>query len=200
MVIGVDEVGRGAWAGPVIAASAAMKIFNEKEKLLKKIISLGINDSKKLTARKREFLSGEISKYFYCGIGEASVGEINRYGIVKATEKAMRRAVGNLTMKQFSNVTMNGRFFLLVDAFYVKYTAGIPLRNQKAIIQGDGKCISIAAASIVAKVYRDRLMERLSTKYTQYGWERNAGYGTEYHRRAIEKYGICKLHRLKFVD
>ncbi len=231
VVIGVDEVGRGAFAGPLVAAAASVKsikyqvlrikyknrntkIPNTNYQILNTILKLGINDSKKLAAKKREDINREIRKYFNVGIGEASVGEINRYGIVAATERAMRRAVNSikqvLSIKYKSKIgnkihnpyyiIPNTKCFLLIDAYYVKYTAGIPLKRQKAIINGDGKSVSIAAASIVAKVYRDKLMENLSTKYTQYGWERNAGYGTVYHRNAIEKFGICKMHRSKFVD
>jgi ribonuclease HII len=172
-VIGVDEVGRGAFAGPLIAAAAAMKIFNfqflifnEREKIINEILKLGINDSKKLSPKKRKKLEKIVKKYFYTGIGESSVSEINRLGIVKATEKAMRRALRLVALAQGKQ--LKGKRFVLIDAFHVKYIPGVGLRNQKAIVHGDSKSISIAAASIIAKVYRDSLMRRLSKKYDHY--------------------------------
>ncbi len=221
-VIGVDEVGRGAFAGPVIAAGAAMKLSNfpinqlsnVNKQLFKKMLKLGIDDSKKLSSQKRIKLAKEIKKYFYFGIGEASVTEINRLGIVKATERAMRRAIKELVSRIFnlqfsiynqisiSNFKLKkiNNIFLLVDAFHVKYVPGVGLGNQIGIVHGDSRSISIAAASIIAKVYRDRLMERLSNKYTHYGWRSNKGYGTKDHRKHIKKFGVTKLHRSKFVE
>ncbi len=207
LVIGVDEVGRGAFAGPVVAGAVVLKV--ESAKL--KVQSLGIDDSKKLSPHKREKLVPCIRKYFYCGIGQASVAEINRLGIVKATEKAMRRAINQLialnpkskipSSKQIPNPNFQNpkqTTFILVDAFYVKYVSGVGLKNQKAIIHGDAISISIAAASIIAKVYRDNLMEKLARKYPKYHWGKNKGYGTEVHRNMIRKYGLTKLHRIQF--
>lgn len=196
MVIGVDEVGRGAFAGPVVAAAASLKL-PKKLKLLTSISCLGIDDSKKLSPLKREKLVKEIKKYFYWGIGEGSVVEINRLGIVKATEKAMRRAVKQLLYLKKLKLL---KTFVLVDAFYVKYIPGVGLKNQKAIIHGDQKSISIAAASILAKVYRDILMQKLALRYGKYHWEKNKGYGTKEHREVIRRYGATKLHRRKFVE
>jgi len=243
-VIGVDEVGRGALAGPVVAGAAVLKngaavlrnirraiqskraqkyndaIFKRSLKMVDIIKrgrvaylqTIGIDDSKRLTAKKREILAKVIKKYFYWGIGEGSVAEINRLGIVKATERAMRRALKSIKYQASSikykrkkdilntyYLIPNTKFFLLVDAFYVKYIPGIGLRNQQAIIHGDQKSISIAAASIIAKVYRDALMQKLALRYIRYHWERNKGYGTKEHREAIKKYGITKQHRKDFV-
>lgn len=217
IIIGVDEVGRGSLAGPVVAAAAALRIQNfpqfikithvhkcdefEKKKLnelIKYVLTLGINDSKKLSPKKREKLIPEIKKYFYFGIGSSSVSEINRLGIVKATERAMRRALRLVALAQGKQ--FKGKTFVLVDAFHVKYIAGVGLKHQKAIIHGDGRCVSIAAASILAKVFRDNLMRKLSLKYRKYHWEENKGYGTKKHRIAIKKYGITRHHRLDFVD
>lgn len=211
MVIGVDEVGRGALAGPVVAAGVALKtnIIDSRPRvnnisyskigrsnLLKIILSLGINDSKKLSPEKRKFLAKIIKKYFYWGIGEGSVAEINKLGIVKATERAMRRALRRFAAQ---GKRLNGKIFVLADAFHIKYLKGIGLKNQLAIVKGDQKSISISAASIIAKVYRDKLMEKIASKYSKYGWEKNKGYGTDFHRKSILEYGITKLHRRKFV-
>ncbi|MBI2616600.1 ribonuclease HII [Candidatus Gottesmanbacteria bacterium] len=193
-IIGVDEVGRGAFAGPVVAGAVALKEISSQSF----VIDLGVNDSKKLSATKRKELVPYIKKYFHWAVGEGSVEEINRFGIVKATEKAMRRAIKNLTIKQYINATM--KQFVLIDAFHVKYIAGIGLNRQKAIIKGDEKCLSVSAASIIAKVYRDTLMQKLAKKYRRYQWGKNKGYGTGDHQQAIQKYGVTRLHRTLFVD
>ena len=126
------------------------------------------------------------------GVGEVGVGVINKVGIGRATQMAMRKA-----LRRFAP---QGKVFLLVDAFHIKYLRGIGLKNQKAIIHGDQKSISIAAASILAKVYRDNLMRKLAKIHPQYGWGRNKGYGTKEHQKAIIKYGLTRLHRKKFVE
>lgn len=208
LVIGVDEVGRGALAGPVVAGAAALKNFKNKYKKLNiknnsndikdhinKILLLGINDSKKVSPQKREKLEKEIKKYFYWGIGEASVSEINKVGIVKATQRAMRKAVRKLQ----SSIVVKRQSFLLIDAFHVKYIPGIGLSHQKAIIKGDERSISIAAASIIAKVYRDHLMQKLSRCCLMYHWDKNKGYGTKEHQAAIRRFGVTKRHRNLFV-
>lgn len=190
LVIGVDEVGRGAWAGPVAAAAVCLW-RNEKIDWQK----IGIDDSKRIRPRQRELLDRLIKeKCLAYGIGETGASQINRSGLVKATQKAIRQAVARVKSKT------DGRTFVLADAFYVKYLKAIGLKNQKAIIRGDQKSISIAAASIVAKVYRDRIMRRLARKYQKYGWGRNKGYGTAEHQKAIKKYGVTRYHRLAFLD
>jgi ribonuclease HII len=220
IIIGVDEVGRGAFAGPVVAGAAALRIQNflqftkithvhkcdefEKKKLnelIKYVLTCGINDSKKLSPKKREKLIPEIKKYFYFGIGSSSVSEINRLGIVKATQRAMRRAIKALIARSTKSKVPNPKqtSFVLIDAFHVKYIPGVGLKHQKAIIHGDGRCVSIAAASILAKVYRDKLMVKLSNGYKRYHWRENKGYGTAKHRQAIKRYGITRLHRKQFV-
>ncbi len=209
LVIGVDEVGRGAFAGPVVAGAVALaKIKSQKLKVKSSIQNskldgvdwerLGIDDSKRLTSKKREQLQKIICRdCLSFGIGKASVHYINRYGIVKATEKAMRGAINSLREQSKSK-----RAYVLVDAFYVKYVRNIGLRNQKAIIKGDQKSISIAAASIVAKVHRDKMMTSLSKqfKFKKYHWEKNKGYGTKRHREAIRKSGASRLHRLAWLS
>lgn len=200
-VIGIDEVGRGSFAGPVVAAGI---VFLEKGD---EISSLGINDSKLLKPRERESLEKEIkSRTSLYAISSVDVSTINRIGIGRATTMAFRKAIrlllncsiakivknNNGTMKQSNNC------FVLIDGFHVKYLKGIGLKNQKAIIKGDQKSISIAAASILAKVYRDRLMKKLHRKYPMYRFSKNKGYGTLEHREAIGQYGLCSQHRTSF--
>lgn len=188
VVIGVDEVGRGALAGPVVAAAVYLPIRPEFW------LSLGIDDSKRLTPKKREELAEIIKEKAIWGIGEVNVAYINSRGIVKATEKAMRSAVAQVVSK-----CLNQQCYILIDAFHVKNVPGVGLKNQQAIIKGDQKSISIAAASIIAKVYRDNLMTKLHTISNIYGWKDNKGYGTKKHLTAIGKLGITKLHRKNFI-
>lgn len=200
LVIGVDEVGRGAFAGPVVAGAVAFSARGPNP-------TVKIDDSKRLNPLQRKKSAKWIKKYCLAyGIGEVGVRVINRLGIGKATEMAMRRAIASLlncsivkknnngAMKQFNNC------FVLVDAFHIKYLRGIGLKNQKAIKKGDQKSISIAAASILAKVYRDNLMQKLTKKYKEYHWGKNKGYGTKKHQEAILKNGSTTLHRKKFVE
>lgn len=204
-VVGVDEVGRGALAGPVVAGAVCLvsrpffraQSSEGREPALpadrheKMWGELGINDSKKLSPNKRRELDKIIRRQAVAwGIGEASAAYIDRYGIVSATAKAMRQAVKNCHQ---ANV------YLLIDAFHVKYVPGVGLKNQKAIIKGDEKSLSIAAASIIAKVHRDRLMDTLHKKYPRYHWRANKGYGTSDHVKAIKRLGPCRLHRRSFM-
>ncbi len=234
-IIGIDEVGRGPLAGPVVTGvvtlkykGVSIKYNGKKEKTSNSqntkynsqntILKLGINDSKKLSANKRELLSKEIPKYFHVGIGKSSVGEINKFGIVKATEKAMERAIKYIgeSIKykgNKKNKSQNTKYCSQNTIYKPLYTKSVVLVDglsiinnlpenkyiQEPIIKGDGKSISIAAASIMAKVYRDRLMVRLAKKYPDYGWEKNKGYGTRQHIEAIRKYGLTELHRKLFV-
>lgn len=184
IIAGVDEVGRGVFAGPVVAACVTFKGISPQNGRTVKI-----NDSKKLTANQREKAEVWIKKNALAwGIGEASVGQINRLGIKKASEIAFRKAISKVKPD-----------FLLIDAFYIPYVRGLRRKNQLAIINGDEKSISIAAASIVAKVYRDKLMEKLARKNRKYHWDKNKGYGTKKHQKAIKKYGATRLHRKLFV-
>lgn len=199
--LGVDEVGRGCLSGPVVAGVVVWPRMSGKD-----INRLGINDSKKLTPKQREQLSVEIKRRcLYWSVGEASVTDINSLGIVRSTQKAMRRAVINIQnminkdRKKSENLNSND-IYLLLDAFYLKHMSGVGMKNQNAIIKGDTKSISIASASIVAKVYRDDIMRKLSIRYPGYGWERNMGYGTKEHREALIKIGPCKLHRKLFIS
>jgi ribonuclease HII len=189
IIAGVDEVGRGCFAGAVVAGCVVFSLdsrFQIPDSVL-------INDSKKLSPKKRKTTDKWIRENaFAFGIGQASVSQINRLGIKKASEIAFRKAIKNC------DIEIN---YLLIDAFYIPYVKGLRRRNQKPIIKGDTKSVSIAAASIIAKVYRDRLMLGLSKrpKYRKYGWGRNKGYGTLEHRKAIKKYGLTRQHRKQFV-
>lgn len=175
---GLDEAGRGCLAGPVVAAAVILP-KNYKHKWL--------NDSKKLTAPQREELREEIERDALCfAVAEISEKIIDEINILNASFKAMHVALDNLKMVPE---------FLLIDGNRFKKYNEIP---HECIIQGDGKFLSIAAASILAKTYRDTLMTRLAVEYPQYGWERNMGYGTEFHRESIGKYGYSPLHRTTF--
>lgn len=177
MVAGVDEVGRGPLAGPVVAAAV---ILSED------FFLLGLNDSKTLSEKKREeFYQTIMNQALSVGIGSASAAEIDEFNIYQATKLAMTRAVQQLSIRPD---------YLLVDAMEIPIS--IP---QKAIIKGDAKSVSIAASSIVAKVTRDRYMKELGVKYPQYGFENHMGYGTAFHLEAINKFGIIAEHRRSFA-
>ncbi len=188
LVVGVDEVGRGALAGPLVVGAVCFNFFNKNSKdYIKKILRLGINDSKKLSAKKRENLTEVIKKHcFAWAVSTVSARFINNYGIVRAFQKGVREVINKLRNKkvkenpnQLSTPLIN--YFLLIDGFCVKYLRGISIRRQKAIVKGDIKSISIASASIIAKVFRDQLMNNLAKKYPKYKWEKNKGYGTKDH-------------------
>lgn len=185
-VAGIDEVGRGSFAGPVVAAAV---VFSNKIKVPREVV---INDSKLLSPKRRSEASIWIKENsLFWGVGVATVTQINKFGIKKATEIAFRQAVSKIKAD-----------FLLIDAFYVPYVRGLRKKKQKAIVKGDTKSFTIASASIIAKVYRDEIMVNLSRRgdYKEYGWERNKGYGTKEHREAIKKHGITRHHRTAFVD
>jgi ribonuclease HII len=176
-IAGVDEVGRGPLAGPVVAAAVILPRDGLKEKLF---------DSKKISRKRREHLYETIlAEAQGVGIGIIGQEEIDHINILQATLKAMAFAIGNLPVPPD---------FILIDGLQ-----GISLSiPQKPIRKGDQLCNSIAAASIVAKVTRDRMMLECHQKYPQYNFARHKGYGTKDHRRAIEKFGICELHRKTF--
>jgi ribonuclease HII len=287
IVVGVDEVGRGAWAGPVVAGAVVFgkklssrakrgvpRGLNKADGILNQVQddvrALGIDDSKRLTAKRRGELAMIIKKEALAyGLGEVDVATINRVGIIRATQTAFRRAVADVREKLSakhkeprSKETPNSRSqggyedeidFLLADAFYVPYLKGLPVgrkraygrwrhpefisgshrresgdkemlkqdqhdeggeilnqvqddgwvkdgSRQKAIVHGDRRSITIAAASIIAKVYRDKMMVGLSKRYRGHGFEKHKGYGTKKHRWAILKYGITRFHRKKYVE
>jgi len=177
-VAGVDEAGRGPLAGPVVASAVILPEGVHVE---------GADDSKQLSIGVREELYVEIVATAVCvGVGAASVREIDRRNILRATTVAMQRALDSLP-------TQPGQ--IVVDGLPVKHLG----REHEAVVGGDGLIHSIGCASIVAKVVRDRLMQRLSIRYPGYGWDRNAGYGTAQHRAAIEELGLTPHHRLTFT-
>lgn len=187
-VIGIDEVGRGAFAGPIVAAGV---VFSPdiKPKLLD-----GVNDSKLLTPARRLHYSEIIKQNsIYWTIEEIGVSYINKHGIGKANSEVFRKVIKNLLGQ------INEDYFVLIDGFHRKYLPG-GLKKQKGIIKGDSISLSIASASIIAKVYRDNLMENLDEKYQAYGFADNKGYGTLFHRNAIDKFGTCDLHRKAFLS
>lgn len=177
-IAGVDEVGRGCLAGAVVAAACILD--------LSRPLPEGLNDSKKLTAKKREQIAGQLKETaLVYSIAQVEAEEIDRINILQATKKAMRMAIENLQPKAD---------FLLIDAVQLK-EINLP---QKAIIKGDAISASIAAASILAKTYRDGLMCELDKIYPAYGFSKHVGYGTRAHFEAIKTHGACPLHRKSF--
>jgi ribonuclease HII len=175
---GIDEVGRGPLAGPVVAACVILP---------KGCKIAGVNDSKKLSAKKREELYDEImQKAVSVGIGMMSHEVIDDVNILQATYKAMRQAIDKMSVKPQR---------LLVDAVHIPEVD----IYQVGIIKGDAKSISIAAASIIAKVTRDRIMAEEAKKYPHYDFENNMGYGTSKHIEGLKKYGACEIHRMTFI-
>lgn len=182
-VVGLDEVGRGAFAGPIVAAGVIFKP-NLNHPFLK-----DVNDSKLLKPKIREELSELIKVNSIWAIEAVDLDFINKFGIGKANLEVFKKVLDKLLSKIKSE-----NYFILVDGFDLK----IP--KQKAIIKGDQKSISIAAASIIAKVYRDNLMTEASEIYPDYLLAKNKGYGTLEHRNAIKKFGASQFHRASFLD
>lgn len=175
-IAGVDEVGRGPLAGPVTAAAVILD---------PSAIPEGLNDSKALSAKRRQALAAEIHATARVSVAHASVQEIDQINILQASLLAMQRAVSGLTAD-----------FALIDGN--KLPAGLNIPAQP-IVRGDARSLSIAAASIVAKLCRDEIMESLAQQFPGYGWERNAGYPTAQHRAALEKLGVTPHHRRSFA-
>ncbi len=177
-ICGIDEVGRGPFAGPVMAGAVILP---------KDCEILYLNDSKKLSKKKREALYTEICEKAVCyataEVGPERIDEIN---ILQATLEAMREAINKLTVRPD---------IILVDAVHIP---GIDI-PQESIIKGDAKSVSIAAASVIAKVTRDRIMEGYAGEYPGYGFERNMGYGTAEHRAALKELGVTPIHRRSFI-
>jgi ribonuclease HII len=188
VALGIDEAGRGAFAGPLTLAAVAFEKTGDKKRI-SFLENLGIRDSKKLLPKKRERLEKVIRREaLFVGVSSVSVAFINRHGIKKATQFGIKKLVAKAKKKGL-------RPFLLIDGFYIKYLRGVGLKNQKGIVKGDNKVLSIAAASIVAKVWRDRYMQKLAKIYPQFGFEENKGYGTEAHRAMLKKQGPTPVHR-----
>ena len=177
IIAGVDEVGRGSLAGPVFSAAVILnKNINKKN----------IKDSKKIPFKKRVLLSRYIKKNSIYAVGKASVAEINKINILNASLLSMKRALNKLEFKPS---------IAYIDGPFIPKNINI---NCKAMIKGDEKLACIAAASIIAKVYRDLFMIKLSNKYQKYNWHKNFGYGTTDHLCGMKKHGITKHHRKKF--
>jgi ribonuclease HII len=180
VVAGIDEAGRGPLAGPVVAAAVVLPAR------LPAILTERLDDSKKLTATRREALYEVIAGCAAVGVGIADVDEIDRINILRATFAAMGRALTGLGMA--------------VDVALVDGNQKPPLACRvECLVGGDGLSLSIAAASIIAKVTRDRLMLRLAEQFPGYGWERNMGYGTAEHRAALTRLGPTPHHRRSFA-
>ena len=181
LVAGIDEAGRGPWAGPVIAAAVILEPAT-----LPPALAATIADSKTLSRARREHLYRALMAEARIGLGAASVAEIDRHNILAASLRAMARALAALgTLPDLA----------LVDGNRAPALA-CPVRT---VVRGDGRSLSIAAASIVAKVTRDRAMAALARHYPGFGWERNAGYGTAEHRRALARLGPTPHHRRSFA-
>ena len=182
-VIGLDEVGRGPLAGPVVSCGCHYLYYDDLE------AEIPITDSKKHTPRQREklflfFKRLQKENKLQYHLGYASVEEIDKINILEATKLSMKRVVDKF---KFENP------HLIIDGnFSLNY------QNEKSIIGGDKKSLSIASASIIAKVHRDRLMSILDSKFTLYDWKKNAGYGTKKHINAIHKHGVTQFHRKSF--
>ena len=177
IIAGVDEVGRGSLVGPVFAAAVILK-----KKINKKVLK----DSKKLTKINRQILEKYIKKNSYWSIGSASLKEIEKLNILNASLLAMKRAIMKLKKKP-GQILIDGNKIPKIKNYNLKY-----------VIKGDEKIPEISAASIIAKVSRDRLITKMSKKYIKYSWNKNAGYGTKSHLLAIKKFGITKHHRKTF--
>ena len=177
VIAGVDEVGRGPLAGPVTAAAVVLQPDQIPE---------GLADSKKLSATRRELLFAEIQKVARVCVAHASVEEIDELNILRASHLAMCRAVEGL------GVVVD---HALIDGNMVPRDLALP---ATALIKGDGRSVSIAAASIMAKVVRDRIMVDLAQQHPGYGWEKNAGYPTKLHREALQNLGVTPHHRRSF--
>jgi len=179
LVAGIDEVGRGSWAGPLVVGAV---IFPQNIN-----IPTGLADSKLLTPEKRLSLSKIIKKIAIAtAIAEISASRIDKISMSAATHEAFRKVTRILSPTPD---------FCLIDAFYIRR---FDITRQNAIKNGDKVCASIAAASIIAKVYRDDLMGQFSNIYPNWGFERHKGYGTKFHQKAITKYGFSKIHRTSY--
>ena len=178
-ICGIDEAGRGPLAGPVVVASVIMP----RDSMIE-----GVNDSKKVSEKRREKIYDQIlEEAISYGVGIISQNEIDEINILEATKKGLTMSINELEVRPD---------LILVDALNHIDTKGIP---YESIVKGDAKSYSIAAASIIAKVTRDRIMREWDKIYPQYGFEKHKGYGTAAHMAAIKEYGLCPLHRRRFT-
>ena len=180
-VAGLDEVGRGPWAGPVVACAAVL----DRDRF-PTTLAAQLDDSKKLTAARRESLYPALIENTDFAIAEASVAEIDALNILQASLLAMRRAFAGLAPDPVAALVDGNR------------DPDLPCQTQ-LVVKGDSRSLSIAAASVIAKVHRDRLMAALAEAFPGYGWERNAGYGVKAHREALARLGVTPHHRRSFA-
>ena len=176
IIAGVDEVGRGCLAGPVVSAAVILK---------KGVLIKNLKDSKKLTFEQRIEVSKNIKKNSFFSIGVASVKEIEKLNILQASLLSMKRAILSLSRKPD---------LILVDGIFAPQV----FNKCKTVIKGDEKIKCISAASILAKVYRDKIMIKMSKKYKNYSWNKNFGYGTKQHILGLKKFGLTTMHRKNF--
>jgi len=197
IIVGIDEAGRGPLAGPVVAVAITFnpKLEFKKIKNYPSFLFLikNVKDSKKISQKKREKIYQEVLKspFFVFGVGKVSERVIDKINIFEATKLAMERAVKNLEKKL--NLKNKKKILLLDGNFKINLNY-----SQISIVKGDQKNFLISLASILAKVYRDKLMENFAKKFPQYGFENHKGYSTKNHLRALKKYGPCKIHRISF--
>ncbi|MEB3336801.1 MAG: ribonuclease HII [Leptolyngbyaceae bacterium] len=178
-IVGVDEAGLGSLCGPVVAAAVLLP--------LDCVMIPGVRDSKTLSARQRDRLFQEIFQQAVgVGIGAASVAEIDQLNVLQASYLAMERALSRIG--QYDHALIDGREITKAD-----------LGPHTAIVDGDASCYAIACASIIAKVRRDRFIQRLAARHPEYGWDRNAGYGTKEHLEAVQKFGVTRFHRCSYA-
>lgn len=185
-IVGVDEVGRGPLAGPVVCAAVVMPLEDAE-------LIVGVDDSKKLSAKKREQLSEEIKKkaitYTMVEVSEKIIDKIN---ILEATRLGMKQAIEKLV----SSEKMQGEKLIVLTDGNMTLDISLP---QHSVIHGDALSYSIGAASIIAKVYRDNMMDEYAKEYPMYAFDKNKGYGTAAHIQGIKEYGLCPIHRRTFT-
>ena len=184
-IAGVDEVGRGPWAGPVITCAVIID-----QNTFPQFLAEQLDDSKKLSQKKRAILYPQLLEHVTYSLGECSVAEIDKHNILHATMIAMMRAVDGLSQRPD---------YVLVDGNRMPPQRTGWSYDGEPVIKGDSISTTIAAASIIAKQTRDKMMAELAEQYPHYGWENNAGYGTKTHQQGIASHGICEHHRTSFA-
>jgi ribonuclease HII len=178
MIIGIDEVGRGCWAGPLVASAVGLP---------EGIEIFGLTDSKKLSAKRRAELLRDIQQATTTiGVGWVWPREINTLGLTKSVQLAMQRAIDSVAV-QYSKIIIDGN---------INYLPHLP--SSEAVIKADGSVAAVSAASIVAKVARDTYMIKIAEKYADYGFEKHVGYGTKMHIEALSKHGVTPIHRINY--
>lgn len=197
VVVGIDEAGRGPLAGPVVASAVAFKNLNSisNDSFINDVRWDLVRDSKKLSEKQREKAFAFVGENFYVGVGVCDNGTIDRINILEATYLAMKKAVSAL-IRNIEKEQKSMRYIILVDG-----NKEIPNLSveQEAVIGGDKIVKSIAAASIIAKVTRDRIMKEYDKKWPEYGFAKHKGYGTKVHMETLEKCGACDIHRQSFA-